>query len=71
MSIPHLDVAKGPQRLICLKYYYVLKWECQFQYNVIFESYQSIESPSSTPGGDSHAHPLTFLYEIQFSTTFI
>ncbi len=62
LSLP--SVAKGLQRLICLKYHNVLKWETLFQYNIIFETYHSIESPSSTPGRDWHVHPLTFLYEI-------
>ncbi len=36
-----------------------------FQYNIIFETYQSFETYSSTPGGDRHVHPLIFLYEIE------
>ncbi len=55
--------ARRLQRLICLKYHNVLKWESPLQYNVMFETYQSIASSSSTPGEDWHAHPLTFLYE--------
>ncbi len=35
-----------------------------FQYSIIFETYQSFKTPSSTPGGDRHVRPLTFLYEI-------
>ncbi len=31
-----------------------------FQYNIIFEIYQSLEAPSSTPGGDRHVPPLIF-----------
>ncbi len=42
-----------------------------FQYNIIFKTYQSLKPPSSTPGGDRDVRPLTFLYEVQFSTTFI
>ncbi len=52
--------AMGFQRLICLKYHSVLKWESQFQDNIIFETYQFIKSPSSTPGRDWHVRPLTF-----------
>ncbi len=36
-----------------------------------FETYLSLEPPSCTPGGGRCAHPLTFLYEISFSTIFI
>ncbi len=32
-----------------------------FQYNIIFETYQYFESHNSTPGGDRHVRPLTFL----------
>ncbi len=35
-----------------------------FQYNIIFETYQFFEPPSSTPGGDRHEYPLTFLYKM-------
>ncbi len=35
-----------------------------FQYNIIFETYQSFKPPSSTPGGDTHEHSLTFLYKM-------
>ncbi len=42
-----------------------------FQYNILFVTYQSFESLSSTPRGDRHVRPLIFLYEIQCSTTFI
>ncbi len=35
-----------------------------FQYNKIFETYISFESPGSTPGGETHECQLTFLYEI-------
>ncbi len=37
----------------------------------IIETYQSFEPTSSTPGGDRDVRPGTFLYKIQFSTTFI
>ncbi len=33
-------------------------------YNIIFETYPSFEPSSSTPGGDGHVRPMTFLYEI-------
>ncbi len=39
-----------------------------FQYNIIFETYQSLEPPSSTLEGERHVRSLTFLYRIQFST---
>ncbi len=35
-----------------------------FQYNIIFETYQTFEPPTSTPGEDRQVRPLTFLYEI-------
>ncbi len=35
-----------------------------FQYNIIFETCQSFEHPSSTPGVNRHECPLTSLYEI-------
>ncbi len=36
-----------------------------FQYNLIFETRHSFESPNSTGGGGGrHECPLTFLYEI-------
>ncbi len=41
-----------------------------FPYN-IFETYQSLEPPSSTPGVDRHVRQLTFLNGIQSSTIFI
>ncbi len=31
-----------------------------FQYIIIFQTYQSLELPGSTPGGDRHMRPLTF-----------
>ncbi len=31
-----------------------------FQYNIIFETYQSFKSPISIPGGDRHVTPLLF-----------
>ncbi len=42
-----------------------------FHYNMIFERYLSFKPPSSTPEGDRNVRLLTFLYENQFSTTFI
>ncbi len=41
-----------------------------FQYDILFETHQSLEPPGSTPEGDRHVHPLTFLCGIHFSTTF-
>ncbi len=41
-----------------------------FQYNIISETY-SLEPLSSTLEGSWHVRPLTFLYRIQCSTTFI
>ncbi len=38
---------------------------------IIFQLYQSFASPSSTLGGDRHMRSQTFLYKIQFRTTFI
>ncbi len=35
-----------------------------FQYNILFETYQYSEPPSSTPGQDKHVRPLTYLYKI-------
>ncbi len=34
------------------------------EYDTIFETYQSFEPTSSTPGGDRHVCLVTFLYEI-------
>ncbi len=42
-----------------------------FSVNIIFQPYQSFETPSSIMGGDRHMRPWTFLYEIQLWTTFI
>ncbi len=42
-----------------------------FLYIIIFQRWQSLESPSSTPGEHRHMRPSTFLYRIQCSTTFI
>ncbi len=42
-----------------------------FLYIIIFQRWQSLESLSSTPGEHRHMSPLTFLYRIQCSTTFI
>ncbi len=42
-----------------------------FQYNIIFETCQSFEPPSSTLGQDRQECPLTFLYKIFLSKTFI
>ncbi len=36
-----------------------------FQYNVIFQPYQSLEPPSSILGEDGHIRSQSFLYEIQ------
>ncbi len=41
-------------------------WTLQY-----FKRWQSLEPPGSTLGRDSQMHPLTFLYRIQCSTTFI
>ncbi len=41
---------------------------CTFE---ILKCTEMEKSPSSTPGADGHMRPLTFLYEIQFWTTFI
>ncbi len=71
MSIFPLGGALELQRLICFKYHNVLKWNSPFQYNIIFETYQSLEPPSSNLEGDRHVHPQTFLRRIQCSTTFI
>ncbi len=35
-----------------------------FQYNIISETHQPFEPPSSTPAGDRHECPFTFLDEI-------
>ncbi len=45
----------------------------QFLYIIIFQRWESFEPPSSTPGGgiDRRMHSRTFLYKIQFRTTFI
>ncbi len=42
-----------------------------FPYWIIFQTRQSLEPLSSTPKGDRHMRPWTFLDEIQFRTTFI
>ncbi len=50
-----------------------IAWKCWGQSsNHVVKSPQpqSFKPRSSTPGGDRHAHTLTFLYEIQFSITF-
>ncbi len=41
-----------------------------FSYILIFQRRQSLESSSSSPGGDKHMRPLTFLYEIESLTVF-
>ncbi len=40
------------------------KYTFAFQYKIIFETWKSFKSPSSTPGRDGHVRLLTFLYEI-------
>ncbi len=35
-----------------------------FQYIIIFQTYQYLEPPSSTPVGDRHMRPLTLVQEI-------
>ncbi len=42
-----------------------------FFYIIIFQRWESLEPPSSTPGKDRHMRSQTFLYEIQFRTTFV
>ncbi len=42
-----------------------------FLYIIRFQIYWSLELPSSTRGGDRHMRLGTFLYKIQFRTTFI
>ncbi len=42
-----------------------------FLYIFMFQRWVSFEPPSSIPGTDRHMRSLTFLYEIQFRTTFI
>ncbi len=42
-----------------------------FLHFIIFQRGESFEPPSSTLKGDRHIHSQTFLYEIQFRTTFI
>ncbi len=36
----------------------------QFQYIIIFQTWQSFQPYSSTPGRDRHMRPQTFLWEI-------
>ncbi len=55
-SIYRTSEAAGLQRSVYLKSYNVHKWK---------------SPPTSTPGWDVHVCSLTFLYEIQFRTTFI
>ncbi len=38
---------------------------------ITFETYQSLEPPSTIPGGDRRVQPLTFLYKIYCSRTLI
>ncbi len=54
----------GVQRFIYLKYYMAHKWESLFQYNIIFEIYQSLELRSTTVGGDRRVRSLTFIFDI-------
>ncbi len=42
-----------------------------FLKNIIFQPHQSFESPSSTLEGDRQMRSWTYLYKIQFQTTFI
>ncbi len=42
-----------------------------FLYIIRFQIYWSLEPPTSTHGGERHMRSGTFLYEIQFQTTFI
>ncbi len=57
---PPSSGARGLQRFICLKYYKAQEWESPFQYNILFETYKSLESSSTTPGGDRYVQPVTF-----------
>ncbi len=43
-----------------LSQYYEVVYSQRVQYNVIFETYQSLEPPSSTPVRDRHVRPLNF-----------
>ncbi len=47
--------------------------ECMLPFlkNIIFQAHQSFESPSSTLGRDRRLRSRTFLFKIQFRTTFI
>ncbi len=49
------------QIFIRLKYYNAQKWESAFRYNIIFETYQPLEPPSSNSGGERRVQQLTFL----------
>ncbi len=42
-----------------------------FLYIIIFQRGKSFDPPSSTPGRDRRMRSGSFLYEIQFRTTFI
>ncbi len=42
-----------------------------FDYIIRYQKWKYSESPSSTAGGDRDTRPLSFLWEIQFWTTFI
>ncbi len=43
----------------------------QFQYIIIFQTWQYLVPPSSTPGEDRHMRQMTFSSETKFRTTFI
>ncbi len=61
-DITHIFGSVEPQSKSDFLYLYIIK----------FQTYWSLDNPpSSTRGEDGHMRSWTFLYEIQFSTTFI
>ncbi len=75
-SLPPWSRAKGARKFIFGSIEPYNECILPFQYNIIFQPYQSFEPPNSTTGegggcGSRHIRFRTFLYEIQLWTTFI
>ncbi len=52
-----------PRKILTFFWCYVYFWQC-FSYRIILQTCQSFAPTSSTPGGDRHMRPGTFLDEI-------
>ncbi len=71
MSISHMSGAIELERLICLKILYCTEMDLLISVHYDIPNISIFKAPYLHPGEDRHMCPLTYLYGIQYSTTFI